>query len=159
MVVLGGFLALGALLFNLVNDAEPYVPDAIDYADALDSARAEYDYPVLAPEPLPDDWRATSVDFDQAPGGDRWRLGFLTAEHQYVGLHQSDGEIESFRDEQLGEFAADGESTVDGDTWQRWVEQNDAPDHALSRVDDGALTIVVGTMSYDSLEDFVTLLR
>ncbi len=159
VVVLAGVLAVGALLFNLVNDAEPHLPEPVDYAAALDAARAEYDYPVLAPEPLPDGWRATSVEFDQGQGGDRWRLGFLTAEEQYVGLHQSDGEIESFQDERLGEFTPDGESNVAGQTWQRWVEQDDAPDHALSRVDEGAVTIVIGTMSYASLEDFVASLR
>jgi hypothetical protein len=157
--VLAGVIAAIAIVFNLLNDPEPRVPDPVDYAIALDTVRAEYDYDVLAPEPVPDDWRATSVDVSQEGGGDRWRLGFLVDGEQFVGIEQTDGEIESYRDERLAGFVPDGESTIDGLTWERLVEDDDAPDRALVRVDGGALTIVRGTLAYDGLEEFVTLLR
>ncbi|WP_069114971.1 DUF4245 family protein [Jiangella alba] len=53
----------------------------------------------------------------------------------------------------------DGESTINGVTWERLLEDDDQPDRALVRVDGGALTIVRGTVSYEELEDFVRLLR
>ncbi len=157
--VLAGALALGALIFNLFNDAEPRLPDEVEYEAVLESARSEYAYPVVAPESTPEGWRATSVDSSQQASGDRWRLGFLTDDEQYVGVQQSDGEIESFRADELAEFSSDGESTVNGGTWERFVENDNSPDHALTRVADGAVTIVTGTVSYDRLEDFVATLQ
>lgn len=159
VAVLGGVLAAVALVFNLVNDSEPRLPDPVEYRPALEAARAEYDYQVLAPEPVPDGWRATSVEFGQEGGGDRWRLGFLTADEQFVGMEQSDGEIESFRTDRLAGFTPDGESTVRGDTWGRFVEDDDIADRALVRTVDGAVTIVVGTVSYERLEEFAAVLR
>ncbi|PSL01775.1 uncharacterized protein DUF4245 [Haloactinopolyspora alba] len=159
VLVLGGALAVVAVVFNLLNESEPRLPEPVDYSAALEVARAEYGYPVLAPGDLPQGWRATSVDFAQEAGGDRWRLGFLTEDEQYVGLRQSDGEIEAYRDEHLDGFTADGESTVDGTRWTRMIEDGNAPDRALVRVHDGAITIVMGTMSYASLEQFTARLR
>ncbi|WP_162606024.1 DUF4245 domain-containing protein [Jiangella aurantiaca] len=157
--VLAGVIAAFAIVFNLLNDPEPRLPDPVDYQPALEVARAEYGYDVLAPEPVPDGWRATSVDFAQEASGDRWRLGFLIDGEQFVGLEQTDGEIESYRDDRLADFQPDGESTIDGVTWERLLEEDDQPDRALVRVDGGALTIVRGTVSYEGLEEFVTLLR
>lgn len=157
--VLAGVIAAIAIVFNLLNDSEPRLPDPVDYQAALDTVRAEYDYPVLAPEPVPDGWRATSVDVAQEASGDRWRLGFLIDGEQFAGIEQTDGEIESYRDDRLAGFVPDGQSSIDGVTWERLVEDDDAPDRALVRVDGGALTIVRGTVSYEGLEEFVTLLR
>lgn len=160
MGVLAGVIAAVALLFNLLSDDEPRLPDPVDYQPALAVARAEYGYDVLAPEPVPDGWRATSVDFAQEATGDLWRLGFLLDDgEQFIGLEQADGEIQSYRDDRLADFAADGESTVDGVAWERLLEDGDRPDRALVRVDGGAITIVRGTVSYEDLEDFVRLLR
>lgn len=157
--VLAGVIAAIAIVFNLLNDPEPRLPAPVDYQPALEVARAEFGYEVLAPEPVPDGWRATSMDFAQESSGDRWRLGFLIDGEQFVGIEQTDGEIESYRDDRLGGFVPDGESSVDGVTWERLVEDDDAPDRALVRVDGGALTIVRGTVPYEDLEEFVTLLR
>ncbi|MBB5786012.1 DUF4245 family protein [Jiangella mangrovi] len=157
--VLAGVIAAIAIVFNLLNDPEPRLPPPVDYEQALQTIRGEYDYPVLAPEPVPDGWRATSVDVSQDSSGDRWRLGFLIDGEQFVGIEQSDGEIESYRDDRLADFVPDGESTVDGVTWERLLEDDDAPDRALVRVDGGAITIVRGTVTYEALEEFVTLLR
>ncbi|TDE09080.1 DUF4245 domain-containing protein [Jiangella asiatica] len=159
VVVLAGVLALVAVLFNALNDQEPRLPDPVDYQGALEVARAEYAYDVLAPEPVPAGWRATSMDFSQDDGGDRWQLGFLIDGDTFIGIEQTDGEIESYRDERLADFDPDGESSIDGVTWERLVERDDAPDRALVRVDGGAITIVRGTVPYEELEDFVTLLR
>lgn len=158
ILVLAGAIALVAVVFNLLSDDEQRLPDPVDYQPVLELVRNEYVYPVLAPEPVPDGWRATSVDAAQEASGNRWRLGFLTEETQFVGIEQSDGDIDAYRDDRLGEFLPDGKSTIDGVSWERLVEDDDNPDRALVRVDD-ALTIVRGTVSYEALEDFVTLLE
>ena len=73
-------------------------------------------------------------------------------------MEQSDGEIEAFRQDRLSDFEDDGIADIDGDTWQRMVETDRSPDRALVLVDDGVLTIVRGTESYDALEDFASSL-
>ncbi len=159
MAALAGVLALVALVFNLLNDQEPRLPEPVEYRDALAMARADYGYDVLAPEPVPDNWRATSIDVSQDGGGDRWRLGFLIDDDKHIGIEQSDGEIQSYRDDRLADFDPDGESTVGGATWERLVERDDAPDRALVRESGGVITIVRGTVGYEQLEEFVSLLR
>lgn len=159
VAVLVGAVALVAVAINLVNDPEPRLPDPVDYEPVLQVARDEFGYPVLAPEPVPDGWRATSVDLDQSGAGDRWRLGLLTEDEQFIGLEQADGEIETYRRDRLAGFSPDGESQVDGQSWERMVEEDRTPDRVLVRVDDGALTIVRGTVSYEALEDFTASLR
>src|SRR5690625_5078711 len=134
------------------------LPDPVQYEAALDNARAQHPYPVLAPEPLPDGWRVTNVMMDpDNPAGHRWRLGMFTEDAEFVGLEQSDGEVASYRDDRLEEFNADGSVTLEGDQWHRMHE--DDGDHALVREADGVLTIVRGTVNYDELADIVGALR
>jgi hypothetical protein len=119
----------------------------------------QFTYEVLAPTKVPDEWRATSVDHGQELGGNRWRVGFLVDGEQFVGLEQTDGEIETYLRDRLRDFDEDGTSRIGGDTWQRLVERDRSPDRALVRVDDGVVTIVYGTIGYDTLETFVTWLE
>ncbi len=157
LVVLLGVIAAVVAAFTVMRpDARS--PDPVDYGSALDHVRGEYAYPVLAPDPVPDGWRATSVEHSSLPTGDRWRLGFLTGDGGFVGLEQSDGEIESYLADRLAEFGEDGASEIAGATWERRVEQGDRTDRALVRVDGGAVTIVLGTEPYDVLEAFVATL-
>jgi Protein of unknown function (DUF4245) len=157
LAVLLGVIAAVVVAFTVMRPG-PQPPGPVDYGAALDHVRAQYEYPVLAPEPVPDGWRATSVDHTSGPAGDRWRLGFLTADDGFVGLEQADGEIESYLADRLAEFSDDGTSQVAGTTWERRIGQGDRPDRALVRVDNGSVTIVMGTEPYDVLESFVASL-
>lgn len=160
MALLAGALIVVAVVIKALNpDDEPRLPAAVEYEPVLAAIRDDYDYRVLAPEPAPDGWRATSVAADQDEAGDRWRLGFLTDEEEFVGIEQTDGETETYRGDRLADFVPDGHSVVDGRRWERLTEDDDHPDRALVQVSDGALTIVRGTVSYDELEDFVALLE
>ena len=158
LLVLGGVLAVVAIAFNLMTTDEPRLPDRVDYQGILEFVRDEYPYRPLAPESEPGGWRATSVEHSQEAAGNRWRLGFLTEDRGFVGLEQSDGEIEAFRQDRLAGFAEDGTADVGGVTWDRLIETDRSPDRALVLVDDGVLTIVRGTESYDALEDFASSL-
>jgi hypothetical protein len=83
----------------------------------------------------------------------------LIGEQGFVRLEQSDGEIVSYLDDRLEDFGADGTSAVEGDTWER-MRQNGGPrDRALVRTEDGVLTIVRGTESYEVLEQFAASLE
>ena len=157
LAVMLGVIAAVVVAFTVMRP-DPQPPGPVDYGAVLEHVRDEYAYPVLAPDPVPDGWRATSVDHASGPTGDRWRLGFLTADDGFVGLEQSDGEIESYVAERLAEFTDDGTSQVTGTTWERRIGPGDQPDRALVRVDDGSVTIVMGTEPYDVLESFVASL-
>lgn len=151
--ILAGVLALLALFFTATRP-DPRLPDTVDYEAALEHVRAEYPYPVLAPASLPDGWRATSVDYSSTDRGNRWRLGFLIGESGYVGLEQSDGEIMSYLASRLSDFREDGTVTIEGDEWERRIQQDRSPDRALVRIDDGVVTIVRGPEPYEVLESF-----
>ncbi|WP_165368332.1 DUF4245 domain-containing protein [Phytoactinopolyspora endophytica] len=158
VVILFGLLALVGGFFAL-NRPEAETPDPVEYESVADLVRREYPYDVLVPRSVPDSWRATSVDHSQQAGGHEWRVGFLVDEEQFVGLEQSDGEIEAYQRDRLRDFSEDGESRIDGDTWQRLVEDDRNPDRALVQVDGGVVTIVRGTTSYQVLEEFVSWLE
>lgn len=159
LVVLGGILAVVVGVFTATGPDEQ-LPPAVDYSHQLQVARQQFDYPVLAPDPLPSGWRATSVEAGSESTGDRWRLGMLTDTEQYIGLQQSDGEVQGFLAETLGSYEKEGNSRVGGQTWQRWYEtaDDDNPYHALVLEANGAATIVIGTVGYSELEDFVGVL-
>jgi hypothetical protein len=160
LLVLLGLVAAVVVAFTVMKP-DARLPDPVDYANVLDLVRDDYPYPVLAPTPVPDGWRATSVDHDQDPAGHRWRLGFLTADEDFIGLEQSDGEIDTFVRDRVGPatFEPDGTSVVDGVRWERRVENGADPDRALVLVTGDVATIVRGTAPYDDLEEFAASLR
>jgi hypothetical protein len=156
--ILAGVLALLALAFT-VTRPDARLPETVDYEPVLEQVRAEFPYEPAAPSPVPEGWRATNVFHEADEAGHRWRLSFLIGEQGFVRLEQSDGEIVSYLDDRLEDFGADGTSAVEGDTWER-MRQNGGPrDRALVRTEDGVLTIVRGTESYEVLEQFAASLE
>ena len=156
--ILTGVLALLALAFTLTRP-DARLPETVDYEPVLEQVRAEFPYEPAAPSPVPEGWRATNVQHEADEAGHRWRLSFLIGEQGFVRLEQSDGEIVSYLDDRLEDFGADGTSMVEGDTWER-MRQNGGPrDRALVRTEDGVLTIVRGTESYEVLEQFAVSLE
>ncbi|NED99826.1 DUF4245 domain-containing protein [Phytoactinopolyspora halotolerans] len=158
VTIMFGLLAL-VVGFFAMNRPEARTPEPVDYARVVELVRREYPYDVLSPASLPENWRATSVDHAQQAGGNRWRVGFLIDDEHFVGLEQADGEIEAYQRDRLRDFSDDGESRIGGQSWSRLVEQGDNADRALVRVDDGVVTIVRGTPSYETLEEFVSWLE
>ena len=158
MVALLGIIAAVVIAFTTMRPDE-LPPGPVDYRGIVDHLRAEYPYPVLAPTPVPSGWTATSVEHSARTSGNRWRLGFVTDDDGFVGLEQSDGEVESFLDDRLDGFTQDGASQIDGATWQQWIESGDRPDRALVLVEGGVVTVVLGTEPYDDLRDFAASLE
>ena len=66
----------------------------------LQAARAQAEYPVLAPTGLSEQWRPTSARFDATDGSSTWFLGYVTPEGQYVAVTQTDGDPADFISEQ-----------------------------------------------------------
>ncbi|MPZ95653.1 MAG: DUF4245 family protein [Propionibacteriales bacterium] len=127
----------------------------VDYTSELAGAREAASYDVLAPEGLPDGWRATSVD--AAHDGDvlAWHLGFLNPDDEYVGLEQTNGGLdEEIRDGFEGQQRVDT-LTVGGRRWDVY----DGEDNVLVNVDGDVTTVVVSRAEVDVLRAFAAALR
>jgi hypothetical protein len=156
LLVLLGVIA-GFVVFREIIREDPESPvTAVDYQQPLGFAREQAGFPVLAPERLPDGWRATTVDFSGEPP--RWHLGVLTDEDRYVGLEQARSSEKSMLTTYVDADPTQGEDvTVAGQAWQTWTD--DGGDTALLRTDGEVTTLVVSSASQDVLVDYVRNLR
>ena len=139
----------------------------VDWQPVLAVARQQAPYPVLAPTSLPAEWRATRATWVKA--GDpylngapavrnTWELGFLAPDDVYIALNQGDAESEDFVKSESREGRADGQSTVNGVTWERLVTDDDRT-RSLVSTSPEVTTVVVGDTSYEALESYTATLR
>jgi hypothetical protein len=132
---------------------------AVEYTAQLADARKAAPW-IRGPEPMPEGWTATSVEFrapEQRPI--TWHLGTVTSEKKYVGLEQSNQTSRGYQNEELGKTEDDGTSTVGGVVWQRKTLLERKNENALVLVGSGVTTIVVGNAGYPALETFAATLR
>ncbi len=154
LAVVGVFVAF---LFAVVWRPAPDPIRTVDPRLQLESARAQADYPVLAPVGLSADWKPTSARFE-AVGEDNssWFLGYVTPDGQYVAVTQTDAEAGPFIEQQTLKGAPDGQRTIGSSTWLQYVSSDQ---RSLVRIEDGVTTVVTGTVSYEQLQAFVERLR
>ena len=156
--MVGAMLVLLAVIaafvvFRDINRTDPVrpVPD-VNYEQTLSYARDQAGFAVLAPDPLPAGWRATTVEF--VPEPTRWHLGMLTDEERYVGIEQALSSptdmVETYVD---AEATRSGTVTIDGTRWQVWSDSGG--DTALVRRGGEVTTLVVGRVSRPQLTGFV----
>jgi len=147
-----GFVGYQALVRD---DIDP-VP-SVDYTAPAVAARDVATFDVLAPEQLPVGWRATSAGY--TPGAqERWHLGVLTDNDEYVGLEQ----VVDAAEDALAAFSPDtaavGNITINGQRWQ--VRTDSAGTETSLLRSSGELSILVtGTAPRDALIGFVESLR
>lgn len=160
--MVGAMLVLVVAVVGLVTvreltRTEPEAPvRAVEYERAAELAREQAPFRVLAPEPLPEGWRVTSVRFVEQPA--HWHLGQLTDDNRYVGLEQADRSVAAMVEDHVDEEATRaGTVTVEGDPWQVWTDAGG--DTAVVRRAEGVTTLVVGTVGRATLADYVTNLR
>ncbi|MFF3623662.1 DUF4245 domain-containing protein [Streptomyces sp. NPDC002467] len=142
-----GVVVAGIYVFVPHDDkADPTL--TIDYRVETLTARRAAPYPVAAPVGLPEQWRATSVSYERK-NADSWHLGFLDPEQQYVAVEQSTDTSAKNLGRITQKAKATGQTQQVGDTaWERWDgEKYDA----LVRQDQGHVTVVTGTASFDQL--------
>jgi uncharacterized protein DUF4245 len=145
LVAVMAFVAFRALVRGDVPDP---VRD-VAYADSLRYARTESSLHVLAPDPVPQGWRVTSVRYTPGPD-ESWHLGMLTEDGRYVGLEQADRSVSAMVEEFVDEAADPGPPVVvAGRRWQSWSDAGG--DHALVRRSAGTTTVVVGSGSADDV--------
>jgi hypothetical protein len=156
MVVLVGVVLAFVVLRDLVRPEVGSPVRTVDYRKSVEFGRDQVDFPLLAPERLPEGWRATSVRVVPEPA--RWHLGVLTDENRYVGLEQSRSSEEKMVERYVDQEAVRGRPVrIAGETWRTWTDEGG--DTGLTRVEGGVTTLVVGTAGQDVLVGYVKTLR
>ena len=157
-------LAVITVLFTRLPKDHPV--QVVDPQPVLAKARTESPYPILAPANLPNEWRATRVAWvrtgepylNGAPSvRNLWRVGYLTPDDVYIAVAQGDLEPDDFISAETREGAVDGQSTVNGDPWERRVS-SDGRTRSLVQRTDSVTTVVAGDTSYAGLEAFAATL-
>ncbi len=144
-------IVLAAAVVYLFVPHDDHAPDIkrVDYRVELLTARRAAPYAVAAPEGLPDTWKATSVRY-RADQDDRWHLGFLDPEGQYVAVEQSTQKRDDFIDDaSQGAHATKVTQQIDGRTWTRYT--GGRYDALVWDGAKGSTTVVAGTASFDQL--------
>ncbi|WP_189946510.1 DUF4245 domain-containing protein [Streptomyces roseolus] len=149
-------VAAGVMYLFIPHDEDAEPVKAKDYRVELVTAQRAAPYPVLAPEGLGEDWKATVVSYKREQGN-AWQLGFLSPDTQYVSVNQSTTEPKKFVPKVTHSAKDTGRTqTVAGQEWQRW----EGPKYdALVRTEGGATTVVTGTASFDTLAEMAAALR
>ncbi|MDF3141699.1 MULTISPECIES: DUF4245 domain-containing protein [unclassified Streptomyces] len=149
-------LAAGVIyLFVPHEDGAPDLP-RVDYRVELLTARRAASYPVVAPQGLPDTWKATSVRF-KGDDFDAWHVGFQTPGGEYVQVEQSAEKPATFLEEATqGGQATKVTEEIGGRTWTRYTGGRY---DALVHQEKGATTVVAGTGSFDQLTQMAKALK
>ncbi|GAA3391441.1 DUF4245 domain-containing protein [Streptomyces roseoviridis] len=149
-------VAAGVMYLFIPHDEKANPVRTKDYRVELLTAQRAAPYPVLAPEGLGEDWRATVVSY-RREDHDAWRLGFLDPDTQYVAVNQSTEDPEKYVPEITLQAKNSGRTqTVAGQVWQRW----EGPKYdALVRSERGVTTVVTGTASFERLAQMAGALQ
>ncbi|WP_370414681.1 DUF4245 domain-containing protein [Streptomyces fradiae] len=149
-------VAAGVMYLFIPHDEKADPVEAKDYRVELLTAQRAAPYPVLAPQGLGDDWKATVVSYKREEH-DAWRLGFLDPDTQYVAVQQSTEDPKKYVPKVTMEAKNTGKTrSVGGREWQLW----EGPKYdALVRSEGGATTVVTGTASFDRLAQMAGALQ
>lgn len=148
MLVLVVVVGLIVAVQTWFNSDTPDPAPAIDFAPAQTQARS-MDIVAPAPDPMPKGWKATSVTFRQSPN--RWHLGILTAEKEYVGIETSDNTDQP----SLAAKALDGDPVkgstrqLGSSTWQVWAAGKN--EHGLTTQIGNVIVFVGGSAPMTTL--------
>jgi Protein of unknown function (DUF4245) len=138
----------------------------VDWRSVLAKARREAPYPVLAPTRLPAGWRATQAEWAQVGKPSQsgqlavrnfWQLGFLNSDQVFIGLDQGDLLADDMVREQSRAGTPDGQSTVNGQVWQRLISP-DQRTRSLVRREPKVTSIISGDLPYAALDAYAATL-
>lgn len=152
LALIGGFV-----LFRAVNrDNQTVRPEPVDWLGSvryIQDSGASVFYPAAQPK----GWAATSADY--LPGSrPLWDIGFLTADGEFVGLHEEDRSITDLIDELVDEDAVEGDP-VRLSTGTEWRSFTDAGgDYALAREQGRESLVVFGSAGPQVINDFAMTL-
>ncbi len=151
-------VSFGLYLFAPGGDAGADPVKPISYEAEADLAARAAPYALLAPEELPDDWRATSVRYRATdPFGATWKLGFVDPDNEYAGLVQANGDPAPFVADATQGAEDTGETvSVGGEDWA-WYEGTRYDALVLEGAE--VTTVVTGTAPRAQLTELAGSLR
>jgi hypothetical protein len=136
---------------------EPPLPSA-DWQATVAQARAKADFTVLAPEKLPQGWRATQARFEESgqgsSGGDEFRLVLLDADNVNLQLLQvSSTNPRRFVTQQTRDGYESGAQKVGDAVWQQYTSADGRTVYLLGERTD-SLVLVQGDTTAEALASF-----
>jgi hypothetical protein len=160
VAALGLIIAIWGLTWFQHRDP-PNPSPTVDYQAELAQARGASPFAVLAPQPPPPGWRATSVSWDGSAPEYAWHLGFLTgagsgSDVNYVGLEQSNAAPTEFLAAATPADESGPPVTIDGASWQTF--SSTSGESALVLPGEGVTTVITGTAPLDQLIAFAKTL-
>ncbi|WP_017624112.1 DUF4245 domain-containing protein [Nocardiopsis chromatogenes] len=152
MAIIVGILLLMAMVVNW--HTVEHIP-SVDYAPHAQAMEREADFPVYAPEGLPEGWVPTSTNMS-ADGAASWTVGFATPSDMHAEyLITGDGEAAG--------AAAAGEAggTVDagGLEWERRAADSEGDRALVHEGEDGEFLVVSGSAGEEELERLAASLQ
>lgn len=133
-------------------------PQAVDWQESVALAE-QVDFRVVHPSDLPAGWTATSVEL-AATGDQRWGMGVLTEDGDFIGVRQQDASIDDLVQLYVDEEAEPGDDadvTSDvADTWQTFSDSGGDHGYATEVGDEAVL--VYGSAPVADLETYLGLL-
>lgn len=158
VVVIGVILLVlfGIGRFFTDNPEDPV--SSVDYERTLQQIRTTTDIDVLAPESLPEGWRATSARFE--PGATdadgTWHLGVITDDDEYLGLEQSSLSVKRAAERWAADSEEAGSAQVAGQVWSVRAGPRDRTTYVVRNGD--RTTLVTGTVPPEEIEDYISSL-
>lgn len=158
------------LTWLLTSNPEDYPVEAVDWRPVLETARAEMEWPVQAPEGLPEGenaWLPSRVSFvrqgERATGGEvsprnQWRLGLLSPDKVYFEVNQGDDELDDLVRSVTRDGRRVGDEPIQGTSWERW-ESQDGRTRSLVLREDPTVTLVVADAEFIELQQFARTLQ
>ena len=138
----------------------------VDWKPVLGQARSEANFPIYAPDSVPQGWRVTKVSWVQKGNpdltgtpvaADQWQLGMLTAQNIYLEIDEQNADSPDFVAANTRKGVKDGQSMITATAWTRLVS-DDQRTRSLVTMDNGVTVLVSGDLAYVELESFVKLL-
>lgn len=164
-------IPVGLIMWLLTNNLGDYPVQKVDWRPVLQQARDAVEWPVQAPEGLPEEgaaaWVPTRVSF-QRPGEtgtggapsprNHWRVGFLSPNEVYYEVNQGDDQLPLFVRDITRDGHRVGDETISGVTWERW-ESADGRTRTLLLRQDPTVTMVTADAPFIELQQFAHTLR
>ncbi|WP_425309996.1 DUF4245 domain-containing protein [Ammonicoccus fulvus] len=166
-------IPVALIMWLLTNNLDDYPVEEVDWRPVLAEARSTVDWPVEAPEGLPEEggyaWTASRASFlkvgDIMTGGggsprNHWRVGFLSPDKErvYFEVNQGDDQLETFVREITREGRQVGEQDVAGRVWETW-ESLDGRTRSLVLRADPTVTLVTADTGFPQLGEFAQTLK
>ncbi|MDA2810987.1 DUF4245 domain-containing protein [Nocardiopsis sp. RSe5-2] len=152
MAILVGVLLLMAMVVKW--RTVEHIP-SVDYAPQAEAMEREADFPVYAPEGLPEGWVPTSTNMG-ADGGTTWTVGFATPSDMHAE-YLITGDAEAA--EAAAGGAAEGTVEAGGLEWERRGADSDGDRALVHEGEDGGFLVVSGSADEEELERLAASLQ